>query len=237
MNRHYLVRPLCLRGRCNLTLMQRWLVSSLIAFSSAYLLIANSAQADAVTTFTCSFDEFGAGQCMKFVDGVLSMTAGVSGEPDTDPFDPNNGKKPMIYENNQAGGLVVGDILLKEPGTDTLSDIIRFEIPNANKPNNGLLVIYSDGNDSPADVGDLSKLKLQDKTTSFDEAPCNGSKIEVCDGLFNYTPANNEIGFVNAGTTTYNFISDVPEPSTALLLATASLGLLAYGCIRGPRVL
>jgi hypothetical protein len=128
--------------------------------------------------------------------------------------DPGPGGLPAAatYGLLNPPGLVAGDLILLEPGTGQISDVIRFN-PNQN---GGSLVFYSDnldGADAPADTGFPTAFYANNLTrTEVGPEGNNG---------FTYLPLAGQPGFVAgaAGPVTYVLISDaVPEPGSLALL-------------------
>jgi hypothetical protein len=125
----------------------------------------------------------------------------------------------MTYNLLNPPGLVVGDLLMAEPGTGNLSDLIRFN-PN------GTLVFYSDSIsvDALADIAfpnsSYANLLVVQETGPED---MNG---------FNYTPTAGQPGFAAgaAGPVTYVIQSDVttaPEPASMALILGGACVLFA----------
>jgi hypothetical protein len=188
-------------------------VTALLLISLQVLLFGPLARGDFIGTF----DEDGNG---KSVDTVTGLTSTISGTNGVDPFDPGNGLKPLIYnlginELTQTDG----DLVVTDPGSTATSDVFRFFTDTATSQS--FLIVYSqvstDG--SLADVGIPGT--LQENTLSLTETTLGGLT-----GLFNYTPAANQPGFVDLvagggeGNLIYNLISDsaVPEPASVVLL-------------------
>ena len=96
-----------------------------------------------------------------------------------------------------------------------LSDVIRFN-------GNGTLVFYSDVGESyePADTG--FPTQFYDNTVSINEIGPEGDRW-----LCLYTPTVGQPGYDPSGPT-YLFISDIPEPSTVMLVGLSLAGLLAF---------
>lgn len=122
----------------------------------------------------------------------------------------------MFYSLLGPPNLVAGDVLVTEPGSaGLLSDLLRFD-PNVL---GGGIFVYSDiGTDALADIGFPTSFNINNITL-----PEVGP--ECCNGLV-YTPGAGQPGEVPGFAVTYTFISDTPEPATALLLA-APLVVLA----------
>ena len=112
-----------------------------------------------------------------------------------------------------------GDVVLMEPNSGLVSDLIRFD-------GNSHLFFFSDASpgdpaDSLADVG-LPGYNPAAPTLFFNETGPEGGP----NGLWGYLPTSNDPGG-NTAAVMYDFISDVPEPGALTLLA-AGLGILGY---------
>ncbi|HSZ55182.1 MAG TPA: PEP-CTERM sorting domain-containing protein [Tepidisphaeraceae bacterium] len=124
---------------------------------------------------------------------------------------------------------VAGDILIFEPGgaTNVLSDILRFDTQ-------GNVTVFSDASssDPPDSLADVLQFPapLPGAISVLENGPGGAPGLEgSANGLFGYQPAPGTPGASPAGAApfTFNFISDVPEPSSwALMLLVAGLGLL-----------
>jgi hypothetical protein len=160
-------------------------------------------------TYTTNIDENGNG---TFDDG--------SGNLITLLHMPNQCRYYIPFDS-----LVQGDLVIYEPGTTTISDVLRFS-NNLAQPGTGLLSVYS-----AREVGEQPPYDLADVATM----PTLGSNVFYMDeqGFENgwngvtYTPVSGQPGYITSGqTVTYNFTSDVPEPATIALLGLGALGLL-----------
>jgi PEP-CTERM motif len=162
---------------------------------------------------TITVDENGNGT-LQFPGALAAPLPGVLAP------DPGPGGLAAALTYNLLGppGLVVGDLIILEPGGGGLiSDIIRF---NSTGPGNGTLVFYSDksdGADTIADVGFPTSLYANNLTVT-EVGP------EVGPNGFTYVPTANQPGFISGGSPglvlTYVIKSDlatVPEPSTLAL--------------------
>jgi PEP-CTERM motif len=159
-----------------------------------------------------NFDEFGNG---AFGPGVLQAdpTGGFVGGP------------VMVYPLPFAG--TPGDVLLHDGAlANPFLDVIRFT-------GNGQLIFYSDntdGFDAPADTAGPPNPLFPNQVNLVE--PQNEGGLEQ---VF-YTPVPGQPGFdptLPPGST-YDFISDVPEPSSAVLLL-AGLGVLGFWRTRQKR--
>jgi len=116
-----------------------------------------------------------------------------------------------------------GDVVLREPNTTFDSDILRFV---GNK-----LVFYSDNGDMNTDKD------LADTGTPQEQM---GAIIKTETGMegglqgATYTPGMGDPGFVQG--ITYQFVSDVPEPASIILLGISLLLIAAARRLRGARV-
>jgi PEP-CTERM motif len=151
-----------------------------------------------------------------------------NGFMDEDPLYPNLPAMWYPYPNDVTPS-ALGDFILVEPSTQTtISDVIRFE-PEG-------IFFMSDmesGDHAPADT-------LPTITNAQWANPNNGyltpygytvmTNDPGDDFAFGavYTPTlSYQPGYYQGSQTTYTFISDVPEPSTLILLGVGISGLLA----------
>ena len=183
--------------------------------------------AAATSAAIINFDENGNGTIID-PSGVVTPLTSLGNQ--TDPIDPTNGLKPLIYSLPAFGGVipVSGDVEVFEPTTPPSlhSDLLRW----ANTATGPLLIVYSDRPETSSEPPDLADvgipaLRQPNVITRLETGPEVGPN-----GLFGYTPTPNEPGFYPttvAGPTVYNFLSDaVPEPSQLAMLGLASLTLL-----------
>jgi len=165
-------------------------------------------------TVTLTFDEFGTGRLTNSAGANLPL-------PSIIRADPGPGGLPAVlfYDMLAPPGLVTGDLLILEPTTGLLSDILRFDSVRA-----GVFVYSdnSDGVDAPADVG-FPTGRYANTFTITEVGP------EGANGI-TYVPIAGQPGFVAgaAGPVTYVFLSDgqIPEPSSLLLLGSGVSVLL-----------
>lgn len=139
--------------------------------------------------------------------------------------DPGPGGLPLALTYTTPAGLVVGDLLLHEPG-GAESDLIRW---NAN----GTLVFYSDLPE-PGEIPELADIGLPGQTyggISVTETGLFGAPYsETGTNGYVYIPLAGQPGYDpnNPGNQpTYTFISDVPEPGTVALVGLSLVGMLA----------
>ncbi|MGA2322774.1 MAG: PEP-CTERM sorting domain-containing protein [Sedimentisphaerales bacterium] len=110
-----------------------------------------------------------------------------------------------------------GDLVVMEPGTTTISDVVRFV--------GAQFAVYSDnsdGVDSLADIGIPEE--LLSNVVYVDEVGLENGMNGVV-----YTPVSRQPGWPTLSgndAVTYKFISDIPEPATICLLGLGALSLL-----------
>ena len=170
----------------------------MIGFTSAVAVTTGLGQPG---PFVLNFDELG------------NMTLnGNPGPPGVLQPDPSSGLLALSYQLPFPGN--PGDILLIDPQNFLVSDLIRFL-------GNGQLFFYSLKDDnSPPDPADVPVLPnpINPNIAFFEQGG-----IEINNGLFNYVPGPGGIGG-DPSNPTYNFLSDVPEPASAVLLGLGLLG-------------
>jgi len=170
--------------------------------------------------------------------GTLTFLAIFATLPCSLVADPGPGGRAsaMTYLLLGPPALVAGDLLLLEPITGAVSDVLRFN-PAGTGGDPGYLaslVFYSDisdGVDALADTG-FPTLLYTNALSLVESGPEAGPN-----GQFGYTPTADQPGFVPSFSVTYSFLSDaagtaVAEP-TPLMLITAALAALAISGWRG----
>lgn len=150
--------------------------------------------------------------------------------------DPGPGGLSNALAYDTPDGIVVGDLLLLEPGGG-VSDLIRFL-------HGGVLVFYSDISDIDIDPStglprhDLADIGLPgalypNVVTNMETGLFGASYREhptTTSNGFVYIPTAGQPGYyeIFPGTqATYIIISDIPEPSTVMLVGLSLVGLLA----------
>ena len=132
----------------------------------------------------------------------------------TSATEPISGITTLRYTLPFAGN--AGDVVLLETPAGAISDVLRFD---------GQSHVYffsdnSDGVDSLADVG-LPSTLITPNVTLLEQGPEGGFQYVL------YTPGASDPGFKAASPgTTYEIISDVPEPSVTMMLGCLGGGLL-----------
>ncbi len=195
-----------------------------LAFVGLVLLAAANATAQVTPIFT--FDENGNG---TFVDasGNAQPVSGVAA------VDPLSGYQAAVYTPPFA--FFPGDVVLLEPGTSAISDLIRFE-------DDGNIYFLSEieSGETHPDMADSvrpedwAQILLQNPVKYFDET----GPEEGVNGLFGYEPHDpgTEPGVAMPIAVQYNMVSDVPEPTAfAMLLGFGVASLLSYGWRRWRR--
>ena len=166
------------------------------------------------------------GQTFTFDENGRGTEITTSGGTVTIPF--STSPAPLTYHLGYPS--MAGDILILEPGSpnNVLTDILRFDA-------NGNVTVFSDASATdPADsLADVTQFPtpMTPSITVLENAPGGGPGLEGgVNGLFGYTPAPGTPGSAPAGVApvTFNFVSDVPEPSSwGLLVLGLGVALLA----------
>jgi hypothetical protein len=171
--------------------------------------------------------------------GTLTNTTGFFGSlPAALLQDPGPGGLPgaLTYDLTNPPGLTAGDLIILEPGTGLISDLIRFN-PNQVGPGGGTgtLVFYSDISDTPDALADIGfPTGRYTNTLTVTEVGPEG------DNGFTYTPTAGQPGFVAgaSGPVTYVIQSDVPNPvpaPPAVVLAGLGAGVVGLRRYVGRR--
>jgi hypothetical protein len=203
----------------------------IFALKKGYLAVALAAaaslflggRADAQFSVTLTFDENGHGTFTNTAGFFSPLTAAMLPDPG-----PGGLPLALTYDLQNPPGLVAGDLIILEPGSQTISDIIRFN-PNQVGPGGGTgtLVFYSDKDDTPLALADTGfPTALYTNTLTVTEVGPEG------DNGFTYTPTAGQPGFVAGagGPVTYVIHSDVPSPvpaPPAVVLAGLGAGCVA----------
>ncbi len=181
------------------------------------LVALGTSKARAQNFLTFTVDEDGHGSLVNPLSGLFNLPSSMAADPG-----PGGLSSALTYNLLNPPNLVTGDVLLLEPGSEEISEIIRFN-------SNGTLVFYSDnteGADALADTGFPTLFSTN--VVRISEVGGEGSN-----GAF-YTPGSSQPGFVprTLFPVSYHFISDanssvVPEPgSLAFLAGLGSVGSL-----------
>jgi hypothetical protein len=186
---------------------------------------------DALAQFsiTITVDENGNGKFVNSSGFMSPLPSGMLADPG-----PGGLSSALTYSLLSPPGLTAGDFIMLDPGTFSVSDIIRFN-PQETAPDGslGALVFYSDnsdGVDAKADTGFPSALYTNNLTV-IEVGPEQGPNGA------SYTPTSGQPGFISgaAGPVTYVIQSDsvpTPEPSTLLLGAGMAMTLAGGAFIR-----
>jgi hypothetical protein len=196
--------------------------SALLGCVASSFIALRSARA----TFIVNFDENGKGSIVT-PNGITVPLNSLGNQ--TDPVDPTNGLKPLIYSLPPTAGVAFtqGDANVFEVTNPNAgpSDLLRWTNTAATGP---LLIVYSERPETSTEPADLADVGIptfrQPLTITLEEmGPENG-----VNGVFGYTPTPNQPGGVPApvGPAVYNFTSDVPEPTSLAALGLAALVLL-----------
>ena len=136
--------------------------------------------------------------------------------------DPGPGGLPaaLTYDLLNPPGLVVGDLLVTEPG-DGLGDLIRFNNTSFTGGAGSLVFYSATGGGTLADTGF--------PTANY----ANQLTVAEVNGVITYTPTTGQPGFIAgaAGPVTYVLTSDVaavPEPASLTMLGIGAAALAGY---------
>ena len=165
-------------------------------------------------------------------NGHALITNGLSFSPllfavTSDPG-PGGQADVLTYDLDGPPSLVAGDVLLTEPGSPDLSDIIRFNSAGTggNLDYPASFLIYSDQDEKTLSLADGSPFptSFYANTLTLPEQGTEG------DSGVQYTPTEGQPGFVGGFDVTYVIFSDgsfvTPEPSS---LAAFGIGALFFG--------
>lgn len=174
--------------------------------------------------FTAASNLVGQFSAQVIADGNGNATISFGGTPIILPSSVANDPGPgglgsaLTYSLQNPPSLVGGDLLILDAGLGGgISDIIRF-----NPDGTGGVAFYQASflfySDNSKGVNKLSDtgfpLGFHPNVLSFLEQDVNGVR-----GLYNYTPGPGQPGYVDGFDLTYTFITQVPEPGTAALVA------------------
>lgn len=191
---------------------------------AALLWVGGSAAAQVVANPLITVDENGHGT-IQFPGGGPIMLPGVLA-PDPGP---GGLRSALTYNLLGPPALIPGDVILLEPGPNTISDIIRFNPAGTGTPGYpASLVFYSDIEEPDGDLADTGfpTLLYTNVVPLFEQGPEGNNGIT-------YTPNSDQPGFVPGFAVSYKITSDssVPEPGSMALLA----GLSATGALVAVR--
>ena len=173
-------------------------------------MLAASAPSRADSYVNVTLDENGHGNMEGFAfSGIVGLDPGP------------NGGAALIYPSPVGVPFEVGDVLLVEPGGSP-TELLRF---TANQTSQ-VIALYSNP-DSSVDLADTGWFpsQFQPNLLTLPVTALGGGATGCI-----YTPTPGQPGYVSLSPRPmrYNVIADVPEPSTALLLAVAGIGLAGF---------
>ncbi|MFO1512535.1 MAG: PEP-CTERM sorting domain-containing protein [Verrucomicrobiota bacterium] len=190
---------------------------------AATALLTTILNASALVTITV--DENGHGDwngAPLFPAGGLANDIGPGGKPNALTYYLGNAVPPF---GQTIGSLVPGDLFILETPGGPLSDLIRFRTGNPTLFAPASFVFYSDNSDGVDSLADIGFPTAFNPNTATLLEP----GVEGGFQMIHYVPLPNQPGYVddpaNPGHSyvAYNFISDVPEPTTMALVATCLL--------------
>jgi len=148
-------------------------------------------------------------------------------------FGPGGLEEVLFYDMGGPPDLLFGDVIIYDPDTKEISDLIRFaafDIPAARGegPPPGILGFYF-YSDLP-EMGETPSLADVGIPDSFNENALSFPELEIpglpgSEGLV-YIPGPNDPGFVPGFIIQYTFVSDIPAPGSAALLGLTGLAAL-----------
>lgn len=190
-----------------------------VAAIAAVLAIGQTAHAQSFSV-SISVDENGNGSFSNSAGFTSSLPSALQNDPG-----PGGSNAALTYSLLSPPGLTAGDLLIDEPGTGLLGDVVRFNPDETCTDGSvGCLVFYSASPpvDSLADSASFPSVFYSNQLTLTEDLT----------GQLFYTPTAGEPGFVAgaAGPVTFDIISDaVPEPASLALFASALIG---FGALR-----
>jgi hypothetical protein len=170
-------------------------------------------------SITISIDENGVGSFANTNGFFSPLPFGLLPDPH-----PGGLAAALTYGLLNPPGLTAGDLLLIEPGTSVLSDVLRFNPTESCFGTPGCLVVYSDQDGSVNALADTGLPSgIGPNLLAVHEVGPEGNNG------FTYTPTAGQPGFVAGagGPVTYDFVSDtpIPEPASFALMGAALAGL------------